>query len=146
MSEKQLIKTMHELLASTYHLYLTTQNYHWNVTGSEFYAYHGMFETQYNELADAIDEIAERIRSLGEKTKASFQNFLDHSHLKEPIEKGNSQAMLKSLIAGHETVIELLKKLIEITNKLGDDTTNDFVVTRCESHEKTLWMLKSSLA
>ncbi len=132
-------------LADSYLLYLKTQNFHWNVTGPNFYSLHKLFEEQYQELALAVDEIAERIRSLGCFTRASFSEFSTLSSLKEEKHEVDAQNMLKKLMLDHETLSKHASHLIPKFQKSGDEGTADLLIQRMKSHDKAAWMLKSSL-
>ncbi len=132
-------------LADTYALYLKTQNFHWNVTGPNFYAYHLMFEKQYTELADAVDVIAERIRALGSHTPASFSEFSKLTSIKDETRQVSTEEMLKKLFADHETIVEHANIILKKAEKAQDQGTMDMLIERLREHEKTAWMLKSSL-
>lgn len=131
-------------LADTYALYLKTQNFHWNVTGPLFYSLHKMFEEQYQELALAIDEIAERIRALGSFTPASFAHFSQLSSLKDEKSSLGAETMVSKLIKDHETLAAASLHLIATAQKAHDEGTADLIIQRLKSHEKTIWMLKST--
>ena len=133
------------LLADTYTLYLKTQNYHWNVTGPNFHSLHLMFETQYTELAAAVDVLAERIRSLKCKTPASFAQFLKLTSLKEESGVSTSKDMLKQLLRDHQAVINHAYAILAKASKFQDEATADLLVERIREHETTTWMLRSSL-
>ena len=133
------------LLADTYILYLKTQNFHWNVTGPSFYSLHKMFEEQYQGLALATDEIAERIRALGFVAPGSFASFSKLTSLKEDKETLASDEMLRSLAKGHEILIHTAQEALASADTAGDQPTIDLVTERMEFSEKTAWMLKSSL-
>lgn len=132
-------------LADTYLLYLKTQNFHWNVTGPNFFSLHKLFEEQYQELGLAVDEIAERIRALGCFTRASFSEFSTLSSLKEEKHEVNAQSMLKKLMLDHETLSKHAAHLIPKFQKNGDEGTADLMIQRMKSHDKAAWMLKSSI-
>jgi starvation-inducible DNA-binding protein len=145
---KHLQKVSEELghfLADTYALYLKTQNFHWNVSGPLFYTLHKMFEEQYLELAGAVDEIAERIRSLGGYTPASFSQFSQLTSLKEAKEKIDAATMVEMLFNDHETLAQHAIHLIETAQIAKDEGTADLLIQRLKSHEKIAWMLRSSL-
>jgi starvation-inducible DNA-binding protein len=133
------------VLADSYALYLKTHNFHWNVTGPMFQTLHTMFEEQYTELSTAIDEIAERIRSLGAFAPASFSAYAELSSIEE--EKGVPAAkdMIRQLVTGHETVIKTARSLYPTCDSSDDDATADLLTTRIQVHEKTAWMLRSLL-
>ncbi len=133
------------LLANTYTLYLKTQNFHWNVTGPHFHSLHKMFEEEYIELAAAVDEIAERIRALGAEAPASFARYLELATLKEENHTPTATDMVKKLLQDHETIIEQLQKLMPTAQTAKDEATLDLLINRTEIHQKTAWMLRSSL-
>lgn len=145
MSNKQVIENLKSLLANSYALSLKTQNYHWNVTGPNFKSLHELFEEQYDDLGSAIDEIAERIRGLGEKAPGSFKAFDKLSVIKEGNENLSPKEMLEDLIDGQMHVLEVLKKTLESAQDVGDEVTIGIVVDRMTAHEKTAWMLRSSI-
>jgi starvation-inducible DNA-binding protein len=132
-------------LADTYTLYLKTQNFHWNITGPDFYSLHIMLEAQYKELADAVDLIAERIRALNCHTPASFSQFLKLTSLKEETGSLSSKEMIKQLLKDHETVIHHSNIILETAQKAHDEGTVDLLIERLRAHEKTAWMLRSIL-
>jgi len=142
---KLLIEKLSQYLASTYSLYLKTQNFHWNVTGSEFLALHSFFEKQYDELAEAIDLIAEQIRTFGVFTPGSFTEFSKLSKIKDAIGKKNANNMLKELLTDHLLIIDLTKELLSIAKDCNNDVTQDMLINRSKVHEKTIWMLRSFL-
>lgn len=134
-----------KLLADCYLLYLKTQNSHWNLMGSEFYALHLLFEKQYKELADAIDEIAERIRALGFFVEATTSAFRNLSSIPEEGKLLSRKEMLEHLIHGHEVVIKEARRLSQIADKERDAATVDMMGKRLNAHEKAAWMLRSQL-
>ena len=140
-----LAGALSRLLADTYALYLKTQNFHWNVTAHEFFSYHIMFEKQYEELADAIDEIAERIRALGFYVDASFSAFSQLTQLSQDEKLLTAKDMLQTLLKGHEHVIREARKLSEEAEKGRDAGTVDLMGRRLNVHEKMAWMLRSHL-
>jgi starvation-inducible DNA-binding protein len=133
------------LLASSYSLYLKTQNFHWNVTGMNFQSLHLMFEEQYKQLAEAIDVIAERIRALKCKVHASFSHFIKLSALKEENGSPNSKDMIKQLLKDHESIVMQTYTILTKAAKAQDEATMDLLVERVREHEKTAWMLRSCL-
>ena len=142
---KIVTKGLSKLLSDTYLLYLKTQGYHWNVTGKLFKSLHSMFEEQYKEIASSIDEIAERIRALGEFTPASFSTFMKLSSLKEENAIPAAEEMIHNLVQGNEAVVLSAREIIEIANECEDDVTADLMVERMRVHEKNAWMLRSML-
>lgn len=133
------------LLASSYALYLKTQNFHWNVTGPSFQSYHSMFQSQYEELAETIDEVAERIRALGHFPEGSFKGFADLSLLEDANGVITPIEMIKTLLEDHETVICFLRGKLPVAEEFGDGATADFINKRLAIHEKTTWMLRSTI-
>ena len=134
------------LLADSYTLYLKTHNYHWNVTGPMFQTLHLMFETQYNELALAVDLIAERIRALGAPAPASYREFLVLSSVPEDDDRPDATEMIGRLVVGQETVARTARSVFPIVEKAHDEPTADLLTQRLQIHEKTAWMLRSLLA
>lgn len=134
------------LLADSYTLYLKTHNYHWNVTGPMFQTLHLMFETQYNELALAVDLIAERIRALGAPAPASYREFLALSSVPEDDDSPDATEMIKRLVVGQETVARTARSVFASVEKAHDEPTADLLTQRLQIHEKTAWMLRSLLA
>lgn len=133
------------LLADTYTLYLKAHNYHWNVTGPMFQTLHLMFETQYNELALAVDLIAERIRSLGAPAPGSYREFAGMSSVHEDDDQPNASEMIRRLVAGQEAVARTARSVFPIVKKAHDEVTADLLTQRLQVHEKTAWMLRSLL-
>jgi len=134
------------LLADTYTLYLTTHNFHWNVTGPMFNTLHAMFMTQYTELWTAVDPIAERIRSLGHPAPGSYAQFGKLSSLKDaPSEPPKALQMVRILVEGHEAVARTALNIFPLADKAGDEPTADLLTQRLTVHEQTAWMLRSLL-
>lgn len=140
-----MVENLSKVLANYVFLSLKTQNYHWNVTGPNFASLHQMFEDQYNDLSTAIDDIAERIRALGEKTPATMVEYTKLNVLSEGNNEYNSTEMLNDLIKSHQQVTELLKNCISNAANNGDVVTEDMLIGRLQEHEKVIWFLKSSL-
>jgi len=141
MSSIQALKI---ILADSYALYLKTQNYHWNVTGTEFKTLHLLFEDQYQELAESIDEIAERIRILGQKVPA-LSDFIKLSSISNAHTDFNSVQMLKDLAKDQEIMVTNLNIGLKIVQKASDEASADLIVGRITIHEKNRWMLVSSI-
>ena len=134
------------LLADTYTLYLTTHNFHWNVTGPMFNTLHVMFMGQYTELWNAVDPVAERIRSLGHPAPGSYAQFGRLSSLPDaPETPPKALEMVRVLVAGHEAVARTARKLFPLADKAGDEPTADLLTQRLTVHEQTAWMLRSLL-
>lgn len=138
------INALEIILANSYALYLKTQNYHWNVTGKEFRSLHLLFENQYEELAKSIDEIAERIRTLGQKIPA-LSSFIKLTTISDAKANLSSIDMLKDLVNDQDILIENLNQSLKIVQKLFDEATADLIVGRIKVHQKNKWMLVSSI-
>lgn len=146
-SDRQAITDgLARLLADTYTLYLKTHNYHWNVTGPMFQTLHLMFETQYSELALAVDLIAERIRALGAAAPGSYREFGALSAVPEDDDHPDATEMIRRLVAGQETVARTARSLFPVVEGAHDEPTADLLTQRLQIHEKTAWMLRSLLA
>lgn len=143
-SEK-IAEELTHFFADTYALYLKTQNFHWNVTGHNFFALHKMFEEQYQELALAVDEIAERIRALGSYTVASFSQFSQLSSIKDETKLLTAVDMIQRLAEDHEALAKHAMLEIPKAQKANDEGTADLLIQRLKAHEKAAWMLRSSL-
>jgi len=134
------------LLADTYTLYLTTHNFHWNVTGPMFNTLHLMFMTQYTELWNAVDPIAERIRSLGHTAPGSYAQFGALASIPDaPATPPKAMEMVKILVTGHEAVARTARGMFPLADKAGDEPTADLLTQRLTVHEQTAWMLRSLL-
>lgn len=134
------------LLADTYTLYLTTHNFHWNVTGPMFSTLHDMFMQQYTELWNAVDPIAERIRALGHMAPGSYKDFGKLASVPDaPEQPPKAMEMVLVLVNGHEAVARTARDLVPATEKAGDEPTLDLLTQRLDYHEKTAWMLRSLL-
>ncbi len=133
------------LLADTYSLYLKTHNFHWNVTGPMFQTLHLMFETQYTELALAVDLVAERIRSLGCPAPGTYSEFARLSSIKETAGVPKAQEMIRLLVDGQEAVVRTARSIFPVAEKAIDEATADLLTQRIQVHEKTAWMLRSLL-
>jgi starvation-inducible DNA-binding protein len=134
------------LLADTYTLYLKTHNFHWNVTGPMFNTLHLMFEQQYNELALAVDEVAERIRSLGFHAPGSYTAFAKLSSVPEADGTPSAEEMIQQLAEGQEIVVRTAREIFPAADEANDEPTADLLTQRMQVHEKTAWMLRSMLA
>jgi len=135
-----------KLLADTYTLYLTTHNFHWNVTGPMFNTLHAMFMTQYTELWNAVDPIAERIRALGQPAPGSYAQFSKLSSIGDvPTDPPKAMEMVRILVQGHEAVARTARGVFPLAEKAHDQPTADLLTQRLDIHEKTAWMLRSLL-
>jgi starvation-inducible DNA-binding protein len=133
------------LLADTYTLYLKTHNFHWNVTGPQFSALHTMFETQYTELALAVDLIAERIRALGEPAPGSYSAFAKLSTIKEATDVPAATDMVRILAEDQLAVVRTARSVFPLADAAHDEPTADLLTQRMQIHEKTAWMLRATL-
>jgi starvation-inducible DNA-binding protein len=134
------------LLADTYTLYLTTHNFHWNVTGPMFNSLHAMFMAQYTELWTAVDPIAERIRSLGVAAPGSYAQFSSLTSLKDaPATPPKAMEMVRILMEGHEAVARTARGIFPLAEAASDEPTADLLTQRLTVHEQTAWMLRSTL-
>jgi len=134
-------------LADEFLLYVKTRNAHWNVEGADFYEKHKFFESQYEALDEIMDDVAERIRSLGHYAAATMKSYLELTHLTEQSrEKNDSAGFIKELLADHESIIIRLRENINhFANELNDAGTSDFITGLVETHEKMAWMLSAHL-
>jgi starvation-inducible DNA-binding protein len=141
-----IARGLSRLLADTYTLYLTTHNFHWNVTGPMFNSLHAMFMAQYTELWTAVDPIAERIRSLGHAAPGSYGEFGQLSSVPDaPATPPKAMEMVRILVQGHEAVARTARELFAVVDKAGDEPTADLLTQRLTVHEQTAWMLRSIL-
>ncbi len=143
---RKIVEVLSRTLGSEAVLLAKTKNYHWNVAGANFSELHQLFDKQYEQISGAVDEVAERIRSLGSKTPATLAEFLKLSIVKE--KQGDyprDRKMIENLLIDHEGVIREMRSAVELTSKLGDAGTSDFLTGLMEEHEKTAWMLRSYL-
>ena len=143
--KKEIAAGLSVLLADTYTLYLKTHNFHWNVTGPMFQTLHLMFETHYNEMALAVDLIAERIRALEQPAPGSYAEFGKLTTIKEAVGVPKAQDMIRQLLEGHEVVIQTSRRVFPDAEGAGDQATMDLLTQRLQLHEKTAWMLRSLL-
>ncbi len=141
-----IAKGLSRLLADTYTLYLTTHNFHWNVTGPMFNSLHTMFMAQYTELWTAVDPVAERIRSLGHPAPGSYAQFSKLSSVPDaPANPPKAMEMVRILVEGHEAVARTARAIFPLVDKAGDEPTADLLTQRLTVHEQTAWMLRSIL-
>lgn len=142
----QIVSILTKILADEYVLYTKTRNYHWNVVGPHFSDYHKLFGDQYDALDADIDDIAERIRSLGAKTPSTLAEFGKSARLQEhPGVYPNAQTMMSNILADHESIVRTLRGDVESCVKHNDAGTADFLTGLLEKHEKTAWMIRSLL-
>ncbi len=142
---KAIADGLSRLLADTYTLYLKTHNFHWNVTGPMFQTLHLMFETQYNELALAVDLVAERIRALGYPAPGTYSEYAKLSSIKETAGVPKAEKMIELLVEGQEAVVRTARSVFPLVDKANDEPSADLLTQRMQIHEKTAWMLRSLL-
>jgi starvation-inducible DNA-binding protein len=144
--DRQKIATgLSRLLADSYTLYLKTHSYHWNVTGPRFRDLHMMFEEQYTELATAVDEIAERVRTLGYPAPGTFREFLELTTIEEVPGAPAAEDMVKDLVVAQEIVVRTCREILPAAQEADDESTVGLVAERMATHEKAAWMLRSLL-
>ncbi|MNY12729.1 DNA protection during starvation protein 1 [compost metagenome] len=143
---KKIAEGLSKLLADTYTLYLKTHNFHWNVTGPMFNTLHTMFETQYTELALAVDAIAERIRALGYPAPGTYKEYAKLSSIAEEEGVPDATEMIRKLVEGQEAVVRTARSLFPAIDAAGDEPSADLLTQRMQTHEQTAWMLRAMLA
>ncbi|WP_396589284.1 Dps family protein [Bermanella sp. R86510] len=143
-SRESIAEGLKSLLADSYTLYLQTHNFHWNVTGPQFRELHLMFEEHYTELATAVDEIAERIRTLGVAAPGTYKEFARLSSIEEVEGVPSAETMLELLTKGHEQVVKTCREVLKVASDADDESTAALVSDRMRIHEKTAWMLRAS--
>lgn len=144
-NSKETAERMGKLLADSYTLYLKTHNFHWNVKGPMFSTLHMLFETEYTELALAVDEIAERIRTLGHEAPGTYRQFSSMTSIEEPEGVPAAMDMVRMLADDQQTVVKAARAVFEAAEKAGDQASADLAVRRIDVHEKNAWMLGSHL-
>lgn len=142
---QDVVDALSVLLATSYTLYLKTHNYHWNVTGPMFTTLHTLFEVHYTEYAIAVDEIAERIRSVGAFAPGSFTAFANLSTVKEETGRPDATEMIRNLVADQMAVADAARRVIEAGEAVRDQATVDLATRRLDVHEKNAWMLRSHI-
>lgn len=142
---EKIVKGLSALLADSYTLYLMTHNFHWNVKGPQFNSLHMMFMTQYTEQWNALDLIAERIRSLGHPAPGTYKEFVKLASIKEVEGVPQSTDMVRHLVAAQEATARTARKLLPVVAEANDQPTADLLTQRLDVHEKTAWMLRSLL-
>jgi starvation-inducible DNA-binding protein len=143
---EEIAAGLSRLLADSYTLYLKTHNFHWNVEGPMFNTLHLMFETQYTELAIAVDEIAERIRALGVKAPGSYGAFAELTSVDEAQGDETAEEMIRQLALGQEAVVRTARAAFPVADAANDEPSADLLTQRMQVHEKNAWMLRSMLA
>jgi len=142
---EKIVQGLSRVLADTYTLYLKTHNFHWNVEGPMFNTLHLMFMDQYTELWNALDAIAERIRSLGYPAPGTYAEYAKLSSIKEAKGVPSATRMIAELVAGQEAVVRTARGVFPLVEKASDEPTADLLTQRMQIHEKTAWMLRSLL-
>ena len=143
---KEIAAGLSRLLADSYSTYLKTHNFHWNVEGPMFATLHTMFETQYMELATAVDDIAERIRALGEPAPGSYTAYAALSSVADETGHPDALDMVRQLVTAQETIARTAREVMPLADSAGDEPTADLLTQRMQIHEKNAWMLRSLLA
>ena len=144
-NREKIAKGLSRVLADSYMVYLKTHNYHWNVTGELFHSLHAQFEEQYTELAEAIDEIAERIRSLGYRAPGSFREYAEITSIKEDTDQPKALEMVRRLAVDNETILRTAREVLPACDEADDEASIDLLTQRLHVHSKTAWMLRSHL-
>lgn len=142
-ARREIADGLRSVLADTYVLYLKTHGFHWNVTGSQFVQLHKFFEEEYRALWAVMDDIAERIRALGEPAPVSGAEMMKRATLSEANGIPSADEMIKELLAGHEALIKTIRKVHPTAEGSGDEATVDLLNERLAVHEKSAWMLRS---
>lgn len=142
---QEIAEGLSRLLADTYTLYLKTHNFHWNVTGPLFNSLHLMFEQQYNELALAVDALAERIRTLGYPAPGSYSEYAELASIEETRGVPEAEEMVRLLVEANEAVVRTARSVFPAAERAHDESTADLLTERMSIHEKTAWMLRSNL-
>lgn len=145
MNKKAIAEKLHDVLADTFVLYFKTHSFHWNVTGPHFHSLHEMFEEQYTELWEATDEIAERIRQLGEWAPNNYIDMSKKASLQGAGQLPDADGMLEQLVSDNKAITETIYKALRTAEEEGDEATLDMMVQRTQAHEKAAWMLESSM-
>jgi starvation-inducible DNA-binding protein len=141
---QKITNILNDNLADEYVLLTKTRNYHWNVEDPRFNDLHKFFEEQYELISAAVDEIAERVRAVGGKSRATLKEFMNSTQIKEDVGSfPDADNMLQNLLSDHETIIKTLRKNINECQELDDEGTANFLTDKMEEHEKMAWMLRS---
>lgn len=140
-----VVKALTIVFADTYALYLKAQDFHWHVKGAHFKLLHELFEDQYTELATAVDDLAERVRTLGANVPATFSALNEHKTLADSDSSISGDEMVKVLVADHKELVAKLYEAMKVAQEAGDEGSIAMISERIASHEKNAWMLDSSL-
>ena len=145
--DRELVAThLKVLLADSYTLYLQTHNFHWNITGPSFIQLHTLFEEHYTELAVAVDDVAERIRSLGVHAPGTYKEFSELSSINEVSGTPEAQEMVAILTANHEQLVRTCRTALSVAQEADDESSAALISDRMRVHEKTAWMLRSQMS
>ena len=145
-TKKECASALGKVLADTFVLYAKTHGFHWNVEGPQFIALHGMFEEQYKDLWGSIDDIAERIRALGQPAPGTMRRFLELAEVKENSDRLPASQMLSELVRDNETAARTVRAVLSTVHAAGDEASASVLADRLTYHEKQLWMMKSVMA
>lgn len=145
-ASNEIAKRLSHFLADNFVLYVKTLNFHWNMVGPEFFMYHKLLEEQYKELAEASDELAERIRMIGFQAPATMQEYLALTCLKEGKAKQTQDKMIADLVKDHESMVSHAHELIAFTDNAKDQGTSDLIIERLRFSDKAAWLLRSHLS
>lgn len=140
---QEISQGLKHLLADSYTLYLQTHNFHWNVTGPQFRELHLLFEEQYTELAVAVDEIAERILTLGVNAPGTYRQFAELSSIDEVEGVPSDKEMIRILTSSHEQVVRTCRKVLKVAQSCDDESSTALISDRMRVHEKAAWMLRA---
>lgn len=144
-ARKTIALELSKVLADSFAVYTKTHGYHWNVRGPEFFTLHTLLEQQYREIWEALDDVAERIRALGEYAPQGPTAFANLTSITEGKPETEAMDMLTELMRDHETLIATARAAIEVSDAAGDEATTDLLTQRLAAHEKAAWMLRSTL-
>jgi starvation-inducible DNA-binding protein len=142
---KSVSESLSKALADSYAVYLKTHGYHWNVRGPNFSAYHVLFMDQYTEMWAALDEIAERIRALGQLAPQGYTAFANLTSIRDGDPEQDAEGMIRELMRDHETVCATARDVLDLADEAGDEVTVDLMTQRLAAHEKHAWMLRATL-
>lgn len=146
MSKKKVAEALKKALADSFILYFKTHSFHWNVTGPHFKSLHDLFEEQYTEIWEATDEIAERIRTMGEYAPNNFAELQDITSLTPSGQTPDADSMVQILAEDNRAIVKTLTNTLQAAEEQNDEATVDLMVGRIHAHEKAAWMLESSAA
>jgi starvation-inducible DNA-binding protein len=145
-AKRECAVALSKVLSETFVLYLKTHNFHWNVEGPQFLGLHKMFEEQYRDLWNSIDDIAERIRALGQPAPGTTAKLKELAEIKESERIPSAMEMLRELISDNETAARTIRAALSIAQDAGDEATAGLLADRLSYHEKQAWMMKSITA